>query len=259
MELLIEKNITAIAYEMIQEADGFLPVLAPVSMIAGRMVAPVAADLLQNHAGGHGILLGGVPGVPAATVVILGAGIVGTNAARGFQSMGAQVVVLDTDLRRLEDLEARDCHVQTMIAYDFNIANVVRRADVLVGAVLVPGARAPHVVTRDMVRSMRPRSVIIDVSIDQGGCIETSHPTTYQNPTYIEEEVLHYCVPNMTGVVARTTTHAMLNAAWPYVLQIATEGLDSALTSNPALARGVAVRNGQVLHRNLVAAVKGEL
>jgi alanine dehydrogenase len=211
------------------------------------MLAHVAADLLQNHQGGHGVLLGGVPGVPAARVVILGAGMVGSNAARVFQAMGAQVAVLDTDLRKLQALEETCANLQTMVAYDFNIARAVRGADVLIGAVLVPGARAPQVVTREMVRGMKPRSVIIDVSIDQGGCIETSRPTTHQNPTYLEEDVIHYCVPNLTGVVARTTTHAFLNAAWPYILHIVEQGVEAAL-HDADLQRGLNIYRGAVVH-----------
>jgi alanine dehydrogenase len=222
--------------------------LSAVSQIAGRMIAAIAAQLLQNNEGGHGILLGGVPGVPPAKVVILGAGIVGTNAARMFEAMGADVTVLDTDLRRLQALEESGCRAKTMVAYDFNIVKTVQRADVLVGAVLIPGARAPHIVTREMVRTMKPRSVIMDIAIDQGGCIETSRPTTYQSPTYIEENVIHYCVPNMTGVLARTTTHAFNNAAWPYILEIAQKGLEQALADDLALRSGLNTHRGEIVH-----------
>ena len=255
LELLLQRKVTAIAYETIQTDDGHLPVLAAPSQIAGRMVAHVAAQLLQNNEGGHGILLGGVPGVPPAKVVIIGAGIVGANAARIFQGAGASVFVLDTDVRKLEALEERGFTAQTMVAYDFNIARAVRHADVVVGAILIPGARTPHIVTREMVRTMRPRSVIIDVSIDQGGCVETSRPTTYQSPTYIEEGVIHYCIPNMTGVVARTTTHAITNAAWPYVLRLAQQGLSTALAEDAALRRGLNVRSGEIVHPALLASV----
>jgi alanine dehydrogenase len=248
IELMLQRKITAIAYETIQDDAGHMPVLYPVSQIAGRMVAHIAADLLQNHQGGHGLLLGGVPGVPASKVVILGAGIVGRNAARTLQAMGADLVLLDTDLRKLQEIEDTCFNVQTMVAYDFNVRRVVRDADVLVGAILIPGARAPHAVTREMVRSMRSGSVIIDVSIDQGGCVETSRPTTYQNPTFIEEGVIHYCVPNMTGVVARTTTHAFLNAAWPYILQIAEKGPEAALAADSTLRRGLNIANGAMVH-----------
>ncbi len=255
IELMLERNITAIGYETIQDESGQMPVLYPVSQIAGRMIAHVAADLLQNHQGGHGLLLGGVPGVPASRVVILGAGIVGRNAARMFQAMGADLVILDTDLRKLQAIEDSGITAQTMVAHVFNVPRAVREADVLVGAVLIPGARTPHVVTREMVRSMRPRSVIIDVSIDQGGCVETSRPTTYQNPTYIEEGVVHFCVPNMTGVVARTTTHAFLNAAWPYIFQIAERGPEAALAADATLARGLNIAHGALVHPALQQAM----
>jgi len=250
--------VTAIAYETIQEPDGHLPVLAAPSQIAGRMIPPIAAQLLQNNEGGHGILLSGVPGVPPAHAVILGAGIVGSNAARLFSAMGARVTVMDTDVRRLQALEERGCKADTMVAYDFNIARAVKRADVLVGAVLIPGARTPHVVTREMVQTMKPRSVIMDVSIDQGGCVETSRPTTYQNPTYIEEGVTHYCVPNMTGVVARTTTHAFNNAAWPYILEIAQKGLAQALADDAVLRHGLNIHNGEIVHPALRGSLGGE-
>jgi len=257
LEILLKRKVTAIAYETIQTEDGHLPVLSVVSQIAGRMIPSIAAQLLQNNWGGHGILLSGVPGVPPITAVILGAGIVGANAAMMFKAMGANVYVLDTNLRKLQILEERGCKAQTVVSYDFNIAKAVRRADVLVGSVLIPGARAPIVVTREMVRTMRPRSVIIDVSIDQGGCVETSHPTTYQNPTYIEEGVIHYCVPNMTGVVARTMTHAFNNAAWPYILEIAQRGLDRELAENSALRHGLNVHNGEIVYPALRESLGG--
>lgn len=257
LEILLERKVTAIAYETIQDTDGHLPVLTAVSQIAGRMVATVAAQLLQNHEGGHGILIGGVPGVPAANVVILGAGIVGTNAAKVFEAMGANLHILDTDLRKLQMLEDRGFRAHTIVAHDFNVAKAVKRADVLVGAVLIPGARAPHVVTREMVRTMKPRSVIMDLSIDQGGCVETSRPTTYQSPTYIEEGVIHYCVPNMTGVVARTTTHAFNNAAWPYILKIARKGLEGALAEDAALQHGLNIHDGAIIHPALRESVEG--
>jgi alanine dehydrogenase len=169
-----------------------------------------------------------------------------------FNAMGADLYVLDTDLRKLQAIENQCCGARTMVAYDFNVARVVKLADVLVGAVLIPGARAPKVVTREMVRSMKPRSVIMDGSIDQGGCVETSRPTSYQNPTYIEEGVIHYCVPNMTGVVARTTTHAFNNAAWPYIQEIVAKGLEQAIADNVALRRGLNVHNGQIAHPALL-------
>lgn len=251
VQMLLDRQITAIGCEIIQDAEGHLPVLQPISQVAGRMVPQVAAMLAQNNYGGKGILLGGVAGVPPAEVVILGAGMLGYSAARNFLGMGAAVYVLDQDIRRLqviEQMNPNNGRIVTMVSHDFNIEKVCRFADVLVGAVLVPGARAPILVTREMVRSMKPRSIIIDTSIDQGGCVETSRPTTHTNPTFIEEDVIHYCVPNMTGVLGRTATHAMNNATWPYIQQIARLGLEQALQSYPALQRGVYTQRGQVMH-----------
>lgn len=252
--MLLEKRVTAIAYELIQRDDGTLPVLKPMSQVGGRMIAQVGATLLQNNHGGKGILVGGVPGVPPAEVVIIGAGTAGTEAARTFIGMGASVYVLDKDLGRLQEIDRLfKGRVITMVSHTFNIAKVVRFADVLIGAVLVPGERAPILVTREMVGSMRPRSVIIDISIDQGGCIETSRPTTHASPTYVEEGILHYCVPNMSGVLARTATHAFNNAAWPHIQNIVRMGLDEALKQDPALAQGIATRDGEIIHPALKA------
>lgn len=242
---LLKQNITAIGYEVIQAQDGSLPVLTPMSQIAGRMSANVASALLRNDRGGKGILLGGVPGVPPAEVVILGAGVVGTYAAQAFAAAGANVYVLDQDLAQLEKLYHRPGHYVTMISNPINIRKLVRFADVLVGAVLVPGSRAPVLVSRDLVREMKPRSLIIDIAIDQGGCVETSRPTSHQSSTFIAENIIHYCVPNMAGVLGRTATHALNNAAWPYIQQLADLGTEAALAHNPALARGVLTRQGQ--------------
>jgi alanine dehydrogenase len=252
--MFLEKKVTAIAYELIQKEDGSLPVLKPISQAAGRMIAQVGATLLQNNYGGKGILVGGVPGVPPAEVVILGAGTVGAAAAEAFLGLGASVYILDKDLERLQEIDRHyGRRVITMVSHSFNIAKVVRFADILVGAVLVPGERAPLLVTREMVRWMRPRSVVIDASIDQGGCVETSRPTTNASPTFVEEGILHYCVPNMSGVIARTATHAFNNAAWPHVQHIVWLGLDEALRQDVALARGVATRDGKILNPALKA------
>ncbi len=256
VQMLLDRRVTAIAYETIQEDDGTLPVLMPLSQVAGRMAPQIAATLLQNDHGGNGILLGGVPGVPPAEVVIIGAGTFGAAAAQAFLEVGASVYLLDRNLRRLQNLDGlygAGRKPVLMVSHDFNVRKVVKFADVLVGAVLVPGARAPVVVTREMVRSMKPRSVILDVSIDQGGCVETSRPTTHRNPTFVEEQVIHYCVPNMTSVVARTATHAFNNAAWPFIREIADHGLKHALATVPALRRGVATHRGQVVHPALAA------
>jgi alanine dehydrogenase len=256
VQALLEKRITAIAYEVIQTDDGHLPVLHPLSQIAGRMAPQIAARWLQNDGGGSGILISGIAGIPPIDVVILGAGTVGYNAARTFNGLGARVFVLDRSLNRLQAIEERfDGRIVTMVSYDFNIARVVRFAHVVVGAVLVPGERASVLVTREMVRSMRPRSVIIDFAIDQGGCVETSRPTTHASPTFVEENVIHYCVPNVPGVVARTATHAFLNAAWPFGQRIANEGIHAALDSDATLRRGAAIHNGQVLNPSLAKLV----
>lgn len=255
VETLLQNRITAIAYETIQE-DGVLPVLTPLSQVAGRMVPQVAGRLLQNDHGGTGILLGGVPGVPPAEVVIIGAGTVGTAAAHAFLGIGATVYLLDRDLARLQRIDERCAGGRRpimMVSHPFNIRKTVKFADVLVGAVLVPGARTPVIVTRDMVKAMKPRSVIIDVDIDQGGCVETSRPTTHRDPSFVEEGIIHYCVPNMTSVVARTATHAFNNAMWPLMWEVARLGLEEALSLVPPLKRGVATHAGHVVNAALAS------
>lgn len=256
--ILIEKNVTAIGYEIIQDDNGLLPVLIPLSQVGGRMVPQVAAKMLQNDVGGKGILLSGVPGVPPAEVVILGGGTSGSAAARTFIGMGAAVMVLDKDIEKLRALDREfPGRIVTMVSHSFNIEKVCTFADVLVGAVLVPGERTPILVSREVVKTMRPRSVIIDLSIDQGGCIETSRPTTHSNPIYIEEGVLHYCVPNMTGVIGRTATHALNNASWPFVQLIAELGIEQALQKSPSLRRGVYTHHGEITNQGLINAMEG--
>ena len=249
---LMEKAITAIAYEMIQEEDGRLPVLFPMSEIAGRLAPIIAGELLMTIHGGRGTLLSGIPGVPPAAVVILGAGVLGTNAIRAFLGCGAQVTVLDRDIRQLQRVdELFAARVTTMVSSEYNVQRTTQFADVVVGAVLHPGRRAPVVVTREMVREMRPGAVILDFSIDQGGCVETSRPTTLRAPTYVEEGVIHYCVPNLTASVARTTSYAIANAALPYLLSL--DGLPDALA--PALARGINLYQGKLANRDVAAAL----
>jgi alanine dehydrogenase len=217
------------------------------------MAAQIAARLLQNNWGGKGILMGGVPGVPPAEVVILGGGIVGRYATQMFLGMGAHVTVIDQNLAALQSLWDRFPSLVTMISTQRNIERATAYADVLVGAVLTPGERAPLLVTRDMVRAMKPRSVIMDVSIDQGGCIETSRPTSHEHPVYVEEGMLHYCVPNMPGAVARTATHAFVNAAMPYILEIASLGGEEAMQRNPAIEKAVNTHNGDLVHLTLLS------
>jgi alanine dehydrogenase len=254
VDVLLDKRITAIGYEMIQNDDGSLPVLTPLSQAAGRMLVQVAGNLLQNDRGGKGILLSGVPGVPPAEVVIIGAGTLGTFAARAFLGVGATVHLLDRDLARLQQVDSLlDGRAITMVSHEFNVRKVVKFADVVIGAVLLPGQRAPIIVTREMVQTMKPRSLIIDMSIDQGGCVETSRPTTHKSPTFVEESIIHFCVPNMPSVVARTATHAFNNAAWPYIQEVTRLGIDAALAANPALARGVNTRHGEIVNPALRA------
>jgi alanine dehydrogenase len=255
-EKMLAKKITGVAYEMIQEDDWTLPVLIPLSQAAGRMTPQIAATLLQNDRGGKGILLGGVPGVPPAEVVIIGAGTYGAAAALSFLSAGASVYLLDKDLAPLQQIDqtmSLGGRLVTMVSHDFNVKKVARFADVLVGAVLQPGERAPVIISRDMVKRMKPRSLILDISIDQGGCVETSRPTTHRDPTFVEEGVIHYCVPNMTSVVARTATHAFNNAAWPFIWEIAQRGLVSAFSASDALKRGVVLHDGDVTSVTLAA------
>jgi alanine dehydrogenase len=253
VEVLLEKQITAIAYEQIQMANGELPVLRPFSQIGGKMAASVAARLLQNNWGGKGILMGGIPGVPPAEVVVLGGGVVGLYATEAFIGLGAHVTVLDRDVEALQQVYNRFPCVVTMMSTKRNIEKTTSFADVVVGAVLIPGERTPTLITRQMMRAMKPRSVFIDVSIDQGGCAETSRPTMHDQPTYIEEGVIHYCVPNMPGVVARTATHAFVNAAMPYIEMITNKGVDSAISESDAIAKAVNTHNGELVHLALLS------
>ena len=258
-EALLKKRITAVAYETIEREDGTLPVLAPLSDIAGRMAPQIAARWLQNDGGGSGVLISGVPGVPPVEVAIIGAGVVGLSAAQAFRRMGAQVSALDINLEKLQRIDRRfEGTVPTMVSYDFNIARAVERSTIVIGAALIPGERSPILVTREMVRSMRPRSLIMDISIDDGGCVETSRLMTHDDPVFIEEGILHYCVPNMPGVVARTATHAYLNAAWPYIQLIANAGNGAAVESNADIARGVPIHDGAIRNPRLAALINGD-
>nr|WP_290670079.1 alanine dehydrogenase [Ardenticatena sp.] len=243
-----ERGVIGIAYETVELPDGRLPLLTPMSEVAGRMAVQVGAYYLEKMNGGRGKLLGGVPGVRPATVVIIGGGVVGTNAAKIALGMGANVVILDINVDRLRYLEEIfGGRLTTIASNTHNIAEAVKRADLLIGAVLVKGAKAPKLVTREMVSTMKPGSVIVDVAVDQGGCIETTHPTTHSNPTFFVDGVLHYCVANMPGAVPRTSTYALNNATLPYTLKLATHGLD-ALRHDPALAKGVNVFKGHITY-----------
>jgi alanine dehydrogenase len=244
---VMRSGITAIAYETIRDARGNLPLLTPMSEVAGRMSIQEGAKFLERPFEGRGILLGGVPGVLPANVVILGGGVVGANAAKVAAGLGANVAILDINLDRLRYLDdVMPRNVTTLFSHRHNVLDCLDRADLLIGAVLIPGARAPYLVRREDLKRMTPRAVIIDVAIDQGGCVETSKPTTHSKPTYIIDDVVHYCVTNMPGAVGRTSTYALTNVTLPYVLQLAKKGLDRAVRENPALAEGVNIREGKV-------------
>ena len=260
-QALAEHEITAVAYEMIEENDGRRPVLLPASEIGGRMAPLIAGQLLRSdqpriNGQGLGILLSGIPGVPAATIVIVGGGVLGANAARAFLGLGAEVTVLDQDVQQLRRLDEQfGGQVTTMVANEFNLKRAVHFADVLVGAVMAPGSRAPLLITREMVRQMRPGSVIIDFAIDYGGCVETSRPTTLRDPIFVAEGVIHHCVPNLTAAVARTTSYAITNAALPYLLRMGELGIAAAIREEPALARGVNLYQGRLAHAGIAAAL----
>lgn len=248
IEALLRNKITTIAYEQIRLDDGTVPIRKPLSQIGGTLAAQISARLLQNNEGGKGILIGGGPGVPPAEVVIIGAGIVGTCAIKAFLGMNAHLTVLDIDLSALQRVYQAFPGVVTMVSNSVNIARALAYADVVVAAILVPGSPPPKIITREMVRSMKPRSVLMDISIDEGGCTETSHPTTHEKPTYVEEGVIHYCVPNMPSVVARTSTHAFLNAAFPYIREIAAKGIENAIRDNAAIERSIGTHMGNIWH-----------
>jgi alanine dehydrogenase len=239
--------VIAIGYETVTGPGNSLPLLSPMSEVAGRMAVQAGAHCLEREAGGAGILLGGVPGVRAANVVVLGGGTVGTNAIRVAMGMEAQVTVIDRSLPRLKELDFQfGGRLNTIYSTVESIEQYVTDADLVIGAVLVPGASAPRLVTRQMIRDMRDRSVVVDVAIDQGGCFETSRATTHSKPTYVEEGVVHYCVANMPGAVARTSTFALNNATLPYVLALADKGYRQALLDDPGLLNGLNIHRGEV-------------
>lgn len=246
---MIARGLTGIAYETVELPNGSLPILTPMSEVAGRMAVQVGAYYLEKMNGGRGKLLGGVPGVRPADVVIIGGGVVGTNAAQIALGMGANVVIIDANLDRLRYLEeVMGGRLNTLSSNPLNIAEAVRRADLLVGAVLIKGAKAPKLVTRQMISAMQPGSVVVDVAVDQGGCIETTHPTTHSNPTFLVDGVIHYCVANMPGAVPRTSTHALSNTTLPYIVKLANLGAEAAIQAHPALASGVNTYNGTVTY-----------
>jgi alanine dehydrogenase len=254
-EDLLKSGVTAIAYETVTSPSGTLPLLTPMSEVAGRLAPQVGAHYLERAAGGRGVLLGGVPGVPPAEVVVLGGGVSGTHAATIALGMGATVFVVDRSAEVLRRLAAQFPGLRTIFSTRDALGAILRRADLLVGAVLVPGAAAPKLVTREMVASMKPNSVIVDIAIDQGGCCETSKPTSHSNPTYVEEGVIHYCVTNMPGAVARTSTFALNNATLPFALALADKGWRKAIAEDAHLRNGLNVHEGKVTCRPVAEAL----
>ncbi|MBI4002251.1 MAG: alanine dehydrogenase, partial [Nitrospira defluvii] len=244
---LVASHITAIAYETVEAKDHSLPMLRPMSEIAGRLAVQVGAHYLGQVQGGRGLLLAGVPGVPPGHVVVLGAGVVGTSAVRIAVGMGARVTVINLDLDRLRVLDdLYGGRIATCAATESAIERAIVEADLVIGAVLVPGARAPKVISRDVVSKMKRGSVIVDVAVDQGGCSETTKPTTHSDPVYVVDGVLHYCVPNMPGIVPHTSTLALTNTTLPYIVRLASEGVERTIRSDPGFAKGVNVTNGNV-------------
>lgn len=252
---LLERKVTGIAYETITDRRGTLPLLTPMSEVAGRMAIQVGAHYLEKMSGGRGILIGGVPGVPAARVVIIGGGVVGTNSAKIAVGMGAHVTIIDNNLDRLRELDDIFLSkISTLASSAYMIHDAISQADLIIGAVLVPGAAAPKLVTKSMLKDVPNGAVIVDVAVDQGGCIETTHPTTHSNPTYYVEGVLHYCVANMPGAVPRTSTFALTNATLAYTLKLANKGFLKAIAIDPGLKEGVNTYAGQCTYEAVAAA-----
>jgi alanine dehydrogenase len=252
---MITRKAVCLAYETVERADRSLPLLIPMSEVAGRMAPQEGAKYLEKPMQGRGILLGGVPGVKPATVLILGGGVVGTQAAKIAAGLGARVTVMDINLSRLRELDdIMPANVDTQMSSAYNIRQAIKEADLIIGAVLIPGAKAPHLITRDMLRDMKPGTVLVDVAVDQGGCIETCRPTTHEDPTFIIDEVVHYCVANMPGAVPYTSTLALTNATLPYTLQLANMGWKAACLANEDLKKGLNVVLGEVVYKGVAEA-----
>ena len=248
-QALVDSGATGIAYETVTAPDGSLPLLTPMSEVAGRMAVQAGAHFLEKYAGGRGVLLGGVPGVAPARVVILGCGVAGSHAAEMAVGFGAEVTLVDRSLPRLRELASLfNGRVKTAHSNAKDVAALVREADLVIGTVLIPGAAAPKLVTREMVRSMKPGAVVVDVAIDQGGCFETSRPTSHDEPVFVESGVVHYCVTNMPGAVPHTSTFALCNATLPYIRRLADRGTEDALKSDDGLAAGLNVHCGHIVH-----------
>ena len=253
---LMKSGATCIAYETVTANNGSLPLLKPMSEVAGRMSVQVGAHYLEKEQGGRGVLLGGVPGVPPARVAILGGGVSGVNAAQMAVGMRADVTIYDINNDRLAELDMFfSSQIKTAYASKAAIAAAVARAHLVIGAVLVPGAAAPKLVTREMLRTMKRGSVLVDIAIDQGGCFETSHATTHDNPVFVEEGVIHYCVANMPGAVARTSAFALNNATLPFALRLANHGAEGAMAADPHLANGLNVMGGKIMHKAVADAL----
>src|SRR5246500_5500395 len=249
-EKLLAQKVTGIAYETIRDRAGTLPLLTPMSEVAGRMSVQVGAAYLEKERGGRGLLLGGVPGVPPANVCIIGGAIVGTNAAKIAVGMGAKVTIVDLNLNRLRELDdIFNGKLFTLASNSYNISRAVQEADLVIGGVLIPGAAAPKIVTKEMVAKMKKGAVIVDVAIDQGGCVETARPTTHSNPAYEVNGVVHYCVTNMPAAVPNTSTLALTNATFPYVLKLANLGVEAALKSDPGFAEGLNTYKGKLTYK----------
>lgn len=257
---LHQREITAIAYEMIVRPNGERPILVPMSEVAGRLAPVVAGQLLMTNGGGRGTLLSGIPGVPRGSVAIIGGGVLGANAARAFLNIGAQVVVLDNNIARLQHLdEVLNGRITTMLSTNYNLERVTEFADVIVGAVLTPGRRAPILITREMIGHMRPGAVFIDFAIDQGGCAETSRPTTLRDQTYVVDGVIHYCVPNLTAAVARTTSYGLTNSLLPYLVAMGEFGILGMLERLPDVIPGLNLYQGKLCNRELAQALGKEV
>ncbi|EIM76439.1 alanine dehydrogenase [Nitritalea halalkaliphila LW7] len=252
---MVESKAVCLAYETVEKPDRSLPLLVPMSEVAGRMAIQKGANYLEKPLGGRGILLGGVPGVLPAKVLILGGGIVGTQAAWMAAGLGADVTIMDVSIPRMRYLDdVMPANVKTMMSNEYNIREMIVHADLIVGAVLIPGAKAPHLITRDMLKIMKPGAVLVDVAVDQGGCIETCKPTTHENPTFIIDDVLHYCVANMPGAVPYTSTLALTNATLPYAIQLAEKGWKRAAQENAELVPGLNVIHGDIVYKAVAEA-----
>ncbi|MFT5883908.1 MAG: alanine dehydrogenase [Arcticibacterium sp.] len=250
-----KSKAVCLAYETVESADGSLPLLIPMSEVAGRMAIQEGAKYLEKPLKGKGILLGGVPGTPRGKVLILGGGVVGTQAAKMAAGLGANVIIMDVSLKRLRYLsDIMPANVTTIMSNQLNILQAIKEADLIVGAVLIPGAKAPHLIKREMLKMMRPGTVLVDVAVDQGGCIETCEPTTHEDPVFIIDDIVHYCVANMPGAVPYTSTLALTNATLPYVIQLANKGWVKATKENAELKKGLNIVNGEIVHNGVAEA-----